>query len=150
MANIRKQYSYDESKLKPKQREVALALVEREFHEGEGKPKTKEQIAEECGMSRQGVYKWESQDRNFINYKNSLAADFFNGHLPFVYKRMLEGIDRGSMKGIELYLKRIGDLDRDDKLTLDQSGGGDDKTAAERSAELLARIKGEEDVEGGE
>lgn len=145
MAKIRKQYSYDETKLRPKQREVALALVEYEFDDRpQGEKMTKKEIADSFGMTRQGIYKWETQDKNFIAYKNSLAADFFDSQLSFVYKRMLEGIDRGSMKGIELFLKRIGDLDRDDRLTLEQSGGSDDKTAAERSAELLARIKGEE------
>lgn len=150
MAKIRKQYNYDETRLKPKQREVALALVEREFYEGEGKPKTKTKIAEENGMTRQGIHKWETLDRNFIAYKNSLAADFFDSQLSFVYKRMLEGIDRGSMKGIELFLKRIGDLDRDDRLTLEQGGGSDVQTPEERHKALMDRLKGDESSEGEE
>jgi len=139
-----RRWGFDETKLRPGQREAAILLVEREFETDRSARKTKEEIAKEVGVSRQGMHKWETQDPNFIAYKNHLAADFFDTHLAFVYRKMLEGIDKGSMKGIELFLRRIGDLDRKDELTLRESGGGEE-SFEERAAALKARLGEKED-----
>jgi transcriptional regulator with XRE-family HTH domain len=130
-------FHFDETKLKPGQKEAAVMLVEYEFTE-KAERKTKEQIAEEVGVSRMTLHRWETRDENFINYKNYVASQFANTYLPFVYKKLIEGISRGSMKGIELFLKRIGDLDDKTEITIDDKRG--DKSFEERKAELLARL----------
>lgn len=141
-----KQYfGFDESKLLPLQREAAIALVEYEFASKDER-KTKNQIAEEIGISRMTLHNWDKKDTNFIAYKNYLAADFFDSYLPFVYRKMLDGISNGSMKGIELFLKRQGDLDSRSELTIND-GNGADKTIEERKKELMERL-GETVAEG--
>lgn len=135
----RRDYDFDESKLRPKQREAALALVEREFAPKDERKKFTE-IAEELGVTRMTIYNWNNRDRNFIEYKNFLAADFFDSYLPFVYKKLIDGINNGSMRGIELYLKRRGDLDSRSELSVSTSGG-DDMTFEERKAALLERLQ---------
>lgn len=131
---------FDESKLRPKQREVALALVEREFAPKDER-RTKEEIANEYEISRMSLHRWETGDSNFIAYKNHLADQFMDSHLSEVYKKLLEGITNGSMKGIELYLKRIGKLDSKTEITLDDKRSGE--SLEERKAALLERLKGD-------
>lgn len=134
-----KQFNYDESKFRPKQREAAIALVEYEFTP-KGERKTKDEIAEELGITRKTLHNWDTKDRNFINYKNHLAGQFADSSLSFVYSKLLDGISKGSMRGIETFLKRIGDLDSHSEVTIRQ-GDGEDKSFEERKAELLQRIK---------
>src|SRR5699024_12301693 len=82
---------------------AALLLVERDFADKSDRM-TYQQIGDEVGFTRKTIHEWNSRDRNFIEYKNYLAADFFDAYLPMVYSKMIEGISNGSMKGIELYL----------------------------------------------
>lgn len=137
----RRDFPFDETKFKPNQREAAIKLIEREFAPKDEK-KSKTQIAEELGISRMTLHNWETRDSNFKEYRNYLAQDFVNGYLPFVYSKLIEGIDKGSMRGIELYLKRIGDLDSRSEVTINNADGSE-KTHDERKAELLQRLKGE-------
>lgn len=135
----RRDFDFDESKLRPKQREAAVLLIEKEFAD-KGERKTNDQIAEELGITRMTLYNWDTRDRNFIEYKNFLAADFFDSYLPFVYKKLIDGIHHGSMKGIEIFLKRRGELDSRSEVTV-TAALDDDMTYEERKAELLDRIR---------
>lgn len=137
-------FKFDESKFKPKQREAALALVEYEFMP-KGQRKTKQEIADELGISRKTLHNWDTQDDNFINYKNYLASDFMDSHMAFVYSKLLQAIEKGSVRGIELYMKRIGDLREQHEVTFEQDK--DTKTFDERRAEILKRLG---QNEGGE
>ncbi|MEK4178555.1 phBC6A51 family helix-turn-helix protein [Aeribacillus sp. FSL K6-1121] len=130
-------FQYDETKLKPGQKEAAVLLVEYDFTDKDER-KTKEEIAAEVGVSRMTLHRWETGDENFIAYKNYVASTYVNTYLPFVYKKLIDGISRGSMKGIELFLKRVGDLDERTELTIDDKRS--DKSFEERKAELLARL----------
>jgi hypothetical protein len=130
-------FKYDESKFLPKQREAAIALVEYEFTPKTAR-KTKEAIAEDLGVSRKTLHNWDTKDSNFIAYKNYLASEFMDSHLALVYKKLVDSIERGSVRGMELYLKRIGDLDTHSEITINQ--GGEDKTFEERKAALMERL----------
>ncbi|MBU5266285.1 phBC6A51 family helix-turn-helix protein [Virgibacillus proomii] len=148
MAN-RNHYNFDESKFKPKQREAAMLLVEREFADPKER-KTKGEIADELKMTRQGLHKWETRDDNFIAYKNYLANKMMTSSLPMVFARILEGIDKEkNTKMTELYLKRLGELDTKSELTL-KDGRDGEQTLDERRAALLARLgeEAEGDAEG--
>jgi hypothetical protein len=134
-------FNFDETRLKPGQREAAVALVEYEFTP-KGERKTKEQIAEELGLSRMQIHRWDTSDENFIGYKNYLASRLVDSQLSLVYSKLLDGIKNGSMKGIELYLKRIGDLNDKSEVTINTNNG--DQSFEERKAALLERLKGEE------
>jgi len=140
-----KQFQYDENKLRPGQREAAYKLVEYEFTP-KSERKTIEQIADEVGVTRKTIHKWKTHDRNFINYKNHLAAQFADSHLPLVYSKLIESIERGSVRGIETFLKRIGDLDQKSEVTI--KSGDEDRSFDERKDELLQRLK--EASEGGD
>lgn len=129
-------FKYDEAKFLPKQREAALMLVEYEFTPRNAR-KTQDQIAEELGITRKTLYNWNTTDANFIAYKNALAAEFMDSHLALVYKKLIEAIERGSVRGMELYLKRIGDLDTSTEVTIKDESNA---SFEERKAALLERL----------
>lgn len=130
-------FKFDESKFQPKQREAAIALVEYEFTPKRER-KTKEAIAEEIGVSRKTLHNWDTKDSNFINYKNYLASEFMDSHLALVYKKLIDSIEKGSVRGIEVYLKRIGDLDTHTEVTIRDDS---QMSFEERKAALLERIE---------
>lgn len=135
-------FAFDETRFKPNQKKAAIALVEYEntpFKER----KTLEEIAEECDISRRTLHNWNTKDQNFIAYKNSIAADFLDTQLAFVYSKLLDGIDHGSMKGIELFMRRIGDLDSRSEVTIRDDGGS--QSQEERIEALKERMKDEEE-----
>lgn len=142
-----RKFKFDESKLKPKQREVALALVEREFAEKKER-KTKTAICEQYEISMMGLWKWENNDENFIAYKNHLASQVMDSHLPAIYRKVVEVALSGNTKALELFLKRIGDLDTKTDVTVNNSSN-DDETQEERIARLTQRLA-EADGEEGE
>lgn len=138
-----KQFKYDETKFQPKQREVALALVEREFADKKVR-KTKGEIAEEHGITTMTIWRWENNDANFIAYKNHIAAEFMDSRLAFVYAQLISVIADGNTKGMELFLKRIGDLDTKTDITVNKTT--DEETQEERLARLQQRLaEGDED-----
>lgn len=135
--SAKSKFIFDETKLKPGQREAAALLVEAEFTPRESR-KHKEEIAEEVGITRMTLYRWENNDANFIAYKNYLASDVMDSHLPLVYARLIGIINQGNAKGIELFLKRIGDLDTKSEVTV--RDGGQELSYEDRRKELLARL----------
>lgn len=140
----RTDFPFDETKFLPGQREAAIKIVEREFTPKKER-RNKRDLAEDLGVSHMTLYRWETRDQNFINFKNYIASDFVNSHLPFVYSKLIEGIDNGSMKGIELFLKRMGDLDNRSEVTLNAGQVGDDKTYDERKEDLMKRLNKSDD-----
>ncbi|MDF1510783.1 phBC6A51 family helix-turn-helix protein [Robertmurraya sp. DFI.2.37] len=140
MANPR--FQFNEARLREGQRLAAQLLVEYEFTP-KGERKTKDQIAEEVGISRMQLHRWDTTDENFIAYKNYLASRVVDSQLSLVYSRLIDGIKNGSMKGIELYLKRIGDLNDKSEVTINTNSG--DQSFEERKAALMERLQGGSD-----
>ncbi|MBO0962010.1 hypothetical protein J1P26_20090 [Neobacillus sp. MM2021_6] len=135
MSNQR--FQFDERKLKPGQRQAAALLVEYEFTK-KGERKTKEQIAEEVGISRKQIHQWDTTDNNFIAYKNHLASQIVDSQLSLVYSKLIDGIKNGSMKGIELYLKRMGELNDKSEVTINDNRK--EESFEDRKAALLERL----------
>lgn len=116
-----------ESKLDLKQRKAALMLVENELNtEGQ---MTQEEIAEELGVSRQGLYKWRTQNKAFIEYRNKLADDVLSSMRPMVYKQLMSLItgSQPSVKAIDLFMRRFALLT--DKQQVEELGQSDARTS---------------------
>lgn len=113
-----------ESKLSLKQRQAALLLVENELSDGEER-RTQEELAEELGVTRMCLYKWRTQNRDFIEYKNILADEFFSEKRAFVYRQLFKliGGSQPSVKAIDLYMRRHGLL-TDKQVIEDHTTGG--------------------------
>lgn len=135
----RHRYRFDETKFKDGQKLAAILLVEREFTP-KGERKTTQEIADEIGVCRKTLYNWDTKDDNFIEYKKYLSAQTLDTHMPMVYARLLESIDkRYSVRAMELFMKRAGDLADNSEITI-KSGEESDKSTDERLAELKARL----------
>jgi len=138
-------FKYDESKLRPKQREAAHEMVLYEFSPKRATEefparKTKQQIADELGITRKTLHDWDTKDTNFIAYKNKVASDMLNSMLPLVYSQLMNNVRNGSMRAIEVFMKRIGDLDsRSEVVVHDANSGG--QSFEERKRELEERLK---------
>ncbi|MDA2128671.1 hypothetical protein BK703_16940 [Bacillus thuringiensis serovar silo] len=135
-----------ESRLNLKQREAALLLVENEMNI-EGDRKTQEELANELGITRMCLYKWRTQNKSFIDYKNMIADEFFSEKRDFVYRQLLRTISgsQPSIKGIDLFLRRHGLL-TDKKVIEDNSADGAKSNAdlEKELAEISALIKDKE------
>lgn len=147
-------FGYDESKLRPGQREAAHELVMYEFSPKKGTDefpgrKTKQQIADDVGVSRKTLHEWDTKDTNFIAYKNKVASDMLNSMTPLVYAELMANVRRGSMRAIETFMKRIGDLDSRSEVTLNDNTAGA-MTLEERKADLERRLAEAKALEQGE
>jgi DNA-binding XRE family transcriptional regulator len=96
-----------EAKLGPKKVHAALLVVEEMLGEDVDSIKTQEEIAAEIGVSRMTLYRWRTQDADFIAYVNILAGQFLTAKTGQVFRSLMRGINaqQPSMRGIELFLK---------------------------------------------
>lgn len=127
-----------EAKLTLKQKQAALLLVQSEMNTEE--KVTQDDIADQLGMTRQGLYKWRTQNKAFIEYKNLLADDILSSMRPMVYKQLM-GLITGSqpsVKAIDLFMRRFALLT--DKTQTEEIGGGEGARSNEQLEKSLDEI----------
>lgn len=124
-----------EAKLTLQQRKAALMLVENELETEE--KKTLDEVAEEVGVTRQALYKWRTQNKAFIEYRNMLADDFFSSMRPFVYRQLLRTISgpQPSIKGLDLFMRRFALL-TDKTIVEDNTVGSENRSDESLKREL--------------
>lgn len=96
-------------KLTIQQQRAAEMLVDNEFGllTPDGKKLTVEQLAEKIGIAKSTLYEWK-KNPDFIRYKDYLADDQFATQRERVYRSVLDAIDRGSIKAMDLWMRRFG------------------------------------------
>lgn len=124
-----------ESKLDARQRMAALLVVERELSETATR-KNFDEIAAEVGISVDGLYKWRTQNKTFIEYVNVLADEFLESKRAVVYRQMMKLIEgsQPSVKALDLYFRRHGLLT--DKTVVEQSDGSGGRSNDDIEREL--------------
>lgn len=134
-----------ESKLTIPQRRAALMLVENEMETDSDNRRTQEEIAEELGITRMTLYKWRTQNRAFIDYKNALADDILSSMRPMVYRQLLKTITgpQPSIKGIDLFMRRFALLTDKTVQEVADGGSNEDKDVEKSIAELEKLINEE-------
>lgn len=137
---------YDESKLRTGQKLAGYLLASNEFLP-KGERKSNAEIAEQVGVDPQTIWRWKHKDPNFIAYMNSLSSDIMDSYLPLVYSKLIGIINQGNAKGIEMFLKRAGDLDSKQEVIV-RDGGNEDQSVEERKKALLDRIKQARELDG--
>lgn len=144
----RRLYRFDESRFKPGQKAAAVMMVEREFLP-KGERKTTQEVADEIGISRKALYNWDKKDDNFIEYKRYLSSQILDSHVAMVHAKLIETIDKhGSIKAIELFMKRAGELADKQDITINDGSAPQD--FEDRQAAILARLGESMDEEGEE
>lgn len=127
-----------EARLTIPQRKAALMLVENEMETDSENRRTQEEIAEELGITRMTLYKWRTQNRAFIDYKNALADDILSSMRPMVYRQLLKTITgpQPSIKGIDLFMRRFALLTDKTVQEVADTSGNDDKDVAKSIEEI--------------
>lgn len=94
------------AKLKPEQIQAAHSILENSTR---GKDKlTQEQLAAEIGLTGRCLRKWRSENVYFNEYITQLSTNALRSHTDFVDAKLLEAVDKGHIKAMELYYKRAG------------------------------------------
>jgi len=131
-----------ESKLTLQQQKAALLLVENDLVSTNRK--NQDQLAEEVGVDRTSIYRWRTNNRNFIEYMNLLADDMLSAHRSEVYSQLLKLV-RGpqpSVKAIDLFMRRYGLLtDRQITQTETTDGNKSNEELEKELAELDDLLK---------
>lgn len=130
-----------EAQLSFEKRKAAQACALNEIMPEGGEKKTQEQLAEELGMSRMGLYRWRTQDSTFIEYMNLIADDMLSSHRSEVYGQLMKLIkgQQPSVKAIDLFMKRFGLLTEKQIIT-------DNTTADESSADIKKEAEALDDL----
>ncbi|MCP9283030.1 phBC6A51 family helix-turn-helix protein [Bacillus safensis] len=130
-----------EAQLSFEKRKAAQACALNEIMPEGGEKKTQEQLAEELGMSRMGLYRWRTQDPAFIEYMNLLADDMLSSHRSEVYGQLMRLIkgQQPSVKAIDLFMKRFGLLTEKQIIT-------DNTVTDESSADIKKEAEALEDL----
>jgi translation elongation factor EF-1beta len=99
-----------EARLTLQQRKAAVLLVENDLELPDRERMSLEELAQEIKVSRMSLYRWRTQDKDFIDYVNLIADDFFEAKRSFAYRQLMKSIsgDQPSVKALDLYFKRFG------------------------------------------
>lgn len=95
----------DFSKFKPQQIEAAKMLAVNET----GEKTTIAEIASKVGVEARTIYRWKN-DPEFIELVNHIADLNMDMFLAEAYQHLRKQIRNGSVRAMELYLKRAGKL----------------------------------------
>ncbi len=135
-----------EASLTAQKKLAALLLVEKDLSDNT-EEKSHAQIAEEVGATRNTIYKWRTQDRDFMAYINLLADDFLLAHQTTVYKQHMKLISatQPSTKAIELWYRKHGML-TDKTVVEDHTANKEDspEDIAKEAEEIAKQLLDEE------
>jgi AcrR family transcriptional regulator len=70
---------------------------------------TNEQIAKTVGVDVSTFYRWK-KDKKFMEMYQDLCETYMDEFLAEAYRELRKGVRKGSIKAMELYLKRSGKL----------------------------------------
>jgi len=87
--------------LTDQQARAAYLLVINDFEVTERR--TLEEIAAEVDVSRNQLYMWRTQNRDFIAYKNALSDLHMEQYRSAADRKLLELIEKGYIKALDLY-----------------------------------------------
>lgn len=140
-----------EAKLTLQQRKAALMLVESELADDETR-KTQDEISELCDTTRMTLYRWRTQNRDFIDYMNLLADDFLSAHRSEVYKHLMSAVRTGangrpSIKAIDTFFKRFALLTEKQVVETNDGTGGSNEDIEKDIAELERELGDLDDLE---
>jgi transcriptional regulator with XRE-family HTH domain len=93
-------------RLNDQQAKAAIMLVANELA-GKDK-KSQEELADEIGISRQQLYTWRTQNRDFIAYQAAVSDMHLESFRAEADAALLKLIKSGSVKGLDLYYTMLG------------------------------------------
>ena len=139
-----------EERLNADQLKAVYLLLDNELR-SEGDRMTQDEIAAECNTHRATLYRWRTQNQDFIDYRNEVTRNYISDMSGLFLKslrRSIEGTNgTPSMKALDLFAKIEGFVDTTNKLDVNIGSGGRSNDDLEDELEKLdAQIA---ELEGG-
>ncbi len=106
-----------------------------------------EDIAEELGMTRTGLYKWRKENQAFIEFKKEIAKDYLSDAVGIFAKQLIRSMEGTngvpSSKALDLYAKMMGFIKSEHSVEITQGGAKSNEQITEELAELDELLKDE-------
>src|SRR5690625_1497996 len=116
-----------EERLNADQLKAVYLLLDNEL-KAEGDRLTQEEIAAECNTNRATLYRWRTQNQDFIDYRNEVTRNYISdmsGLFLNALRRSIEGTNgTPSMKALDLFAKIEGLVQTTNQLDVNIGGGG--------------------------
>lgn len=113
---------------------------------------TNKGVADHVGVSERTIYRWR-EDREFLDLINDLADKYIDAELGTIYRMLMQQVKTGSVKAIEIALKRAGKLkeirevSQDIQLEVQAIEGKSNEQLLKEIAEMERKALGEGDAE---
>jgi len=123
MSNPRRKKAL-EAKLDANHKKAVYLLVENELLPKK-EQRTKEEIAQEVGVTYKTIWSWSTRNKDFIDYKNLVADEYLESNRNRVNAQLMKLIDgeQPSVKALDLYFRRFGLLTERKQIELDNGEG---------------------------
>lgn len=125
------------------QQKAAYLLLENEMLPTK-EQRTLEQIAEEIGVTRNGLYNWRTQNQAFIEFKKEVAKDYLSDAVGIFTKQLIRSMEGTngvpSSKALDLYAKMMGFIKTEHSVEITQGGAKSDAQIAEELKQLDALL----------
>lgn len=116
-----------EERLSADQLKAVYLLLDNEL-KPEGERMTQEEIAAECNVNRATLYRWRTQNQDFIDYRREVTRNYISDMSGIFLKslrRSIEGTNGvPSMKALDLFAKVEGFVQTTNQLDVNIGGGG--------------------------
>ena len=116
-----------EERLSADQLKAVYMLLDNELAADDGRL-TQDEIAEACNVHRATLYRWRTQDQDFIDYRREVTRNYISDMSGLFLKslrRSIEGTNgTPSMKALDLFAKVEGFVQTTNQLDVNIGGGG--------------------------
>ena len=116
-----------EERLSADQLKAVYLLLDNEL-KPEGERMSQDEIAAKCNVNRSTLYRWRTQNQDFIDYRREVTRNYISDMSGLFLKslrRSIEGTNgTPSMKALDLFAKVEGFVQTTNQLDVNIGGGG--------------------------
>ena len=116
-----------EERLSADQIKAVYMLLDNELA-AEGDKLTQDEIAEACNVHRATLYRWRTQNQDFIDYRREVMQNYISDMSGLFLKSLRKSIvgtnGTPSMKALDLFAKIEGLVDNTNKVDVNIGSGG--------------------------
>ena len=116
-----------EDRLTADQLKAVYLLLDNELAP-EGSRMSQDEIAAECNVNRSTLYRWRTQNQDFIDYRREVTRNYISdmsGTFLRSLRKSIEGTNgTPSMKALDLFAKVEGFVQTSNQLDVNIGGGG--------------------------
>src|SRR5699024_3047964 len=120
----------------------------------EGSRMSQDEIAAECNVNRSTLYRWRTQNQDFIDYRREVTRNYISDMSGVFLKSLRKSIEgtngTPSMKALDLFAKVEGFVQTTNQLDVNIGGGGRSNDDLEDELAKLEEQLAEMEVTGDE